>query len=169
MFDAKLATDKTFERSRKGDAEELRKAALSALADDFGEELEDTAKKDRRRSLLDKEDSEEESEPASESEAESDYWGGLGTPSELSEDGREQYENWKAEKAEKEAKDTFQKEQSELERAEIMRLEEELEGWEDKLDYRYSGVGIFRFSPVVQEIVLCTAMYHHRGKTTPIL
>ena len=31
-------------------------------------------------------------------EEEEDYWGGLGTPSDLSSDGREEYEKWKEEK-----------------------------------------------------------------------
>ena len=44
----------------------------------------------------------EDDEPGTPSDAgeEEDYWGGLGTPSDLSSDGRDEYEAWKKAKEE---------------------------------------------------------------------
>ncbi|CAD7950668.1 unnamed protein product [Amoebophrya sp. A120] len=145
VFDAKVATDKTFARTdpkmAKGQIEidEIQKIAEAAMAQDFGEKKKDEEKKPRRRSVLDQEEDEEE-EGSEEDEEDSDYWGGLGTPSDLSEDGLAEYEAWKAEKAEKEAKADWDKAQSELEKEEIARLEEELGKWDDKLEYAMTFV-----------------------------
>eukprot|EP00392_Amoebophrya_sp_AT5.2_P008478 g8505.t1 len=151
VFDAKVANDKTFARTdpkmAKGQIEidEIQKIAAEAMEKDFGdagkkkEDGGDGTKKPRRRSLLEQEEDEEE-EDESEEDEDSDYWGGLGTPSDLSEDGLAEYEAWKQEKEEKASKDEWDKAQSELEKEEIARLEEELAKWDDKLDYAMTFV-----------------------------
>jgi hypothetical protein len=58
------------------------------------------------------------------------------TPSDLSSDGREEYENWKAERADATNMKDFAKEQAELERQEIMRLEEILQEEDAKLEHQ---------------------------------
>lgn len=122
VFESKIADAATYKRTYESemaaDRYELEKLAFGG--DSPGETEPTTARRKKRG----KDDSSSSDgamsavDVSSSSSEDSDYWDGLGTPSDLSSDGREAYEDWKEEKRIKVLYKDFVDEQEALEKQE---------------------------------------------------